>query len=65
MKFDPRVTNGIAIAITAVWAASFLADIAVTDYDPSPFLHMVMMGLAGAIFGRAFLGGSDDKDPKR
>lgn len=45
----------MAVVITMVWMASFLADIVVHNYDPSPFLHMIMMGLAGAIFGRSFL----------
>lgn len=52
---DPRITNLVALVITMVWMASFLADIIVGDYDPSPFLHMIMMALAGTIFGKSFL----------
>lgn len=57
---DRRIINLIAVAITVVWMVSFLADIVVADYDPSPFLHMVMMVVVGAIFGRSFL--RDDRN---
>lgn len=56
---DRRITNAIAIVITLVWAASFLADIFIPRYDVSPFVHMIMMGLAGAIFGKSFISGSN------
>jgi uncharacterized membrane protein YeaQ/YmgE (transglycosylase-associated protein family) len=48
------IANGIAIVITVVWAASFIADIFIKDYDPSPFVHFIMLGVAGAIFGHSF-----------
>lgn len=60
---DPRITNLVAVVITLVWMGSFLADIVVPDYDPSPFVHMTMMGLAGAIFGRSFLREDDKPAP--
>lgn len=60
---DPRITNLVAVVITLVWMGSFLADIVVPDYDPSPFVHMTMMGLAGAIFGRSFLRDDDKPAP--
>jgi hypothetical protein len=49
-----NVANAIAIVITLVWAASFIADIFVVNYDPSPFVHFIMLGVAGAIFGHSF-----------
>lgn len=52
---DKKVSNAIAIIITFVWASSFIADILIVEYSPSPFVHMIMMGLAGAIFGQGFI----------
>ncbi len=46
-----RTINGIAIVVTAVWAVSFIADIALSSYEPSPYLHVIMMMVAGAAFG--------------
>lgn len=51
---NQSVVNGIAIVITVVWATSFLADIFVKNYDPSPFVHFIMLAVAGAIFGHGF-----------
>lgn len=52
---DRHVSNAIAAVVTLVWAASFIADIALAEYSPSPFVHMIMMGLAGATFGQGFI----------
>lgn len=52
---DRHVSNAIAGVVTFVWAASFIADIALAEYSPSPFVHMIMMGLAGATFGQGFI----------
>jgi len=52
---SPRIAAGIAIVVTAVWSISFLADIFVKDYDPSPFIHFLMMAVAGAALGHGFL----------
>lgn len=49
-----NIANGIAIVITVVWAASLGADIFIRTYDPSPFVHFIMLGVAGAIFGHSF-----------
>lgn len=54
---NARVRTAIALVITAVWAGSFVADIVVPDYTPSPFLHMIMIGLAAAVFGSNFVKG--------
>ena len=51
-----RVVMGV---VTGVWALSFLADIFVGGYEPSPFIHMAMMGVLGALFGRDLLRGND------
>lgn len=50
-----RVATIIALTVTAVWAASFIADFMVKDYDPNPLVHFIMMGVAGAVFGHGFL----------
>lgn len=59
--FDARVTNGVAIIVMGVWAVSFLADIFIKAYDPSPFVHLIAMMVAGAAVGHGFVqsGGGD------
>ena len=47
----PYVINGIAIVVTLVWAASFVADVTVEGYNPPGQIHMVMLGIVGSIFG--------------
>jgi len=65
MPINRTVANAIAIVITAVWAASFIADIFIKDYDPSPFVHFIMLGVAGAIFGHSFFkSGENDLNGK-
>lgn len=62
---DKKVSNAIAVIITIVWAASFMADIAIDEYSPSPFVHMIMMGLAGATFGQGFIKSVNGDGPKK
>lgn len=50
-----RIRNGIAVVITAVWAVSFLADIASDSYEPSPYLHAIMLVVAGSAFGASIV----------
>lgn len=50
----------VMYVVTSVWAASFLADIFIDTYEPSPFIHMAMMSILGAIFGREILGKEND-----
>lgn len=47
---DRRLTNLIALVITLVWAASFVADIFMASYEPSPYIHAIMMTVSGAAF---------------
>lgn len=47
----PYVVNGIAIIVTLVWAGSFVADVMISNYNPPPQIHMVMLGIVGSIFG--------------
>lgn len=37
--------------VTAMWALSVLADMSRSDYEMSPFVHLAMMTVAGALFG--------------
>jgi hypothetical protein len=53
--FHPRVINGIAIVVTVVWVANFLARIFVADYDPSPAVDGAMTLILGAAAGSAVL----------
>lgn len=48
---NDRIAFGIAVVITSAWTISFLVDIVVKDYDPSPTVHGLMMLVAGAVFG--------------
>lgn len=43
-------------AVLSVWVFSFIADIYIEGYEPSPFIHMAMMTILGALFGREVLG---------
>ncbi len=54
---SPAIRNGIAIVITAVWASTFIASIFLPMFQPSPFVHMAMLGLAAAVFGSGFVKG--------
>lgn len=47
---NPRTGNLIALVVTAVWAISFLADIISKSYAGSPYVHAIMMLVAGAAF---------------
>ena len=49
-----ELSTFIAITVTVVWATSFIADIFIPGYDPSPFIHLAMMTVVGAIFGKNF-----------
>jgi hypothetical protein len=51
---DKRVSGGIAITVTVVWAISFLADIVMTTYEPSPLIHAIMLTVAGAAVADLF-----------
>lgn len=46
-----RLATIVAAVITAVWAASFIIDAVVHDYDPPPTVGAIMLIVAGALFG--------------
>lgn len=50
-----KVATILASVITGAWATSFIVDIVVKDYDPSPSVHALMMMVAGAVFGEGLI----------
>lgn len=52
---NPKIANGIAVVVALVWAGSYLASAFVKNYDRSPWIDFIMMGLCGAAFGNGFL----------
>lgn len=57
--FDKRLVNAIAILVSLVWAASFICDIFIPGYNPSPFIHLAMMTVVGAAVGHGFIRGGN------
>lgn len=57
VSVSPRVRNGIAIAITAVWALGMVADAAMSTFKLDTLTHATMLGLAAAVFGSNFVKG--------
>lgn len=55
-----KTTTVIAYIITAVWAVSFMADIILTSYEPSPYIHAIMMVVAGSMFASTTKNGAAD-----
>lgn len=53
--YSPRLINGIAALVAAVWTISFLADIFLSTYDPSAFIHLAMMAVVGATVGHTVI----------
>lgn len=49
------------LTVTGVWASSFVADIIMTGYSPSPYIHAAMMAIIGALFGREIIGKDYDR----
>lgn len=50
-----QIATGLAIVITVAWAISFIVDILIKEYDPSPSVHALMMIVAGAVFGEGLI----------
>lgn len=46
-----KVANFLVLVVTIVWAASFIADISLVDYNPPTQIHTVMLSIVGSIFG--------------
>jgi len=54
-ELNPKTANAIALVVTFVWAVSFLADVAMKSYQGSPYIHTVMMLVAGAAFSGSLI----------
>lgn len=50
------VRRNIMYLVGTIWSLSFIADIVLDAYSPSPFIHMAMMSVLGALFGKEILG---------
>ncbi len=46
-----RLRLGIASLVSLMWALSILMEMTNPVYTMSPFVHMAMMGVVGAILG--------------
>lgn len=60
-----KLTTGIGVVVTAVWAASFICDIVMSAYDPSPYIHLTMMAIVGSLFGKAAFDKSQPAEEKK
>lgn len=55
------LSNVVAVVVLSVWTVSFLADILMNEYEPSPFIHLAMMAVVGAAFGRSIFNRKDQE----
>lgn len=52
VTFERKVAASVIAVVTFVWAASFIVDIIPSiPYEPSPFIHIAMMGVIGSVLG--------------
>lgn len=51
----PRVFDVIALVVTAVWAASFIAAVFKVGYSTPPMMHTLMTAIIGAYAGGKIL----------
>lgn len=56
---SPLITNSIAVIVTIIWASSFIADIAMDEYQPPTSIHVAFMVVLGSVFGLQLVGGRD------
>lgn len=55
-RLSPGVVNTIALIVTVVWGAGFIADIALPSYNAPSQTTTVLLALIGALFGSNLLG---------
>lgn len=61
-----RLVRGIIIVVVIVWAASFVADVFVQNYDPPNGINEIMMVIVGALVAsQANLEDDRDRDRRR
>jgi hypothetical protein len=59
-----RIAQILASVITGAWAISFIVDIVIKEYDPSPSVHALMMIVAGAVFGEGLIRKRNGETPE-
>ena len=59
---EARLVRLVVVLVSAVWGASFIADILIEDYNPSPYVHFAMMAVVGAATGRYIVMRNGGKD---
>jgi hypothetical protein len=52
---DPRIVNAIAVVVTILWVANFVARLVIPDYNPSPAVDAAMTLVLGAALGSQFI----------
>lgn len=57
--------NGIIVVVAVTWAASIVVGMLKPSYTPPPTVHLAMMAIVGALFGRQVLGKAYSEDAKR
>ena len=63
---DQKLTRIVVLAVTIVWIVSFLADIVLERYEPSPYIHIAMMAVVGAATARyIYIRNGGPHDPPR
>ena len=52
---NQRVSNIVALVVAFVWSVSFLADIPMKSYEPSPYIHAIMLAVVGAAVSNSMI----------
>lgn len=55
-----HVRRYVMVVVATVWLGSFIADVALARYTPSPYVHMVMLAVVGGLGGHELLRGRGD-----
>lgn len=59
-----RVFDFIAIVVTLIWSASFVASVLKTGYDTPPLMHTLMTAVIGAYAGGKILFKTGEKNDR-
>lgn len=52
-----HVRRYVLVVVATVWLASFVADVSLARYTPSPYVHMIMLAVVGGLGGHEVLRG--------
>jgi hypothetical protein len=53
---NSRISGGLAIVVTTIWALSMIMDAVAANYDPPGGIHGALMVVLGGIFGARIVG---------